>query len=76
MLPFAPRPSERLAEVTERAGQARQVEREIAALERSVRSEHQFNRKVELRQTLRYRIDELTALTDPTPPTEDTRWTG
>lgn len=81
MLPVAPRAGERLAEVTERAGQARTLEREIAALQRQIRTELQLNRKVDLRRDLREREATLAALTDPAPdaandPQKDAQWTS
>lgn len=82
MLPMAARAGERLAEATERVGQACKLEREIASLERRLRNELQLNRKVELRRKLREREASLAALSDPAPPTaqkqpqKDTQWTS
>ena len=63
--------------------QARKLEREIATLERRLRNEPQFNRKVELRRELRDRTATLAALTDPARPDcedplmkDDARWTS
>ncbi|WP_433540394.1 DUF4391 domain-containing protein [Streptosporangium sandarakinum] len=63
ILPFATRPGEKMSEVIDRMDQARKLEREIADLERRIRSEPQLNRKVELRRQLRDRITALAALT-------------
>lgn len=53
------RPGEELSEVSARLEAARKLEREIAALERKLRSEPQLNRKVELRRTLKTKQAEL-----------------
>jgi hypothetical protein len=75
LLPIPARPGESLAEATERVVQARKIELEIAALEQRLRTEPQFNRKVELRRQLRNRSAALNALTDAaTPTTEDDLW--
>ena len=72
MLPIPARPGEGLADATERVHQARRIEREIVGLEKRLRTEPQFNRKVELRRELRRRSDELNALISPEPlKTED-----
>ena len=67
MLPVAARDGERLAEATERVGQARKLERDIATLEQRIRTEPQLNRKVDLRRELNEREATLAALTDPAP---------
>lgn len=72
ILPIPARPGERLADAAERVDQARRIEREIVGLEKRLRTEPQFNRKVELRRELRRRSDELNALISPEPlKTED-----
>jgi Domain of unknown function (DUF4391) len=77
LLPIAPRPGESVAAATQRVSQARKIEREIATLEKRIRNEPQFNRKVELRRQLRERTAALAALTDPArPTTEDGPWTS
>jgi hypothetical protein len=68
MLPVAVRAGERLFEATERVRHAHKLEREIAALERRLRTELQLNRKVELRREVKDRERRLTALTGPAPP--------
>ena len=65
ILPVAARPGELLSEATARMDQARKLEREIATVERRLRAEPQFNRRVELRRQLRGRTAALTVLTDP-----------
>jgi hypothetical protein len=77
LLPIGTRPGESVAAASERVSQTRKIEREIAALEKRIRSEPQFNRKVELRRQLRERTAALAALTDPArPTTEDGPWTS
>jgi hypothetical protein len=82
LLPIATRPGEPLADTRERLGEARKLEREIATLERRLRNEPQFNRKVELRRQLNDRIGALDPLTNPTPPiskksdAKETPWTS
>ena len=62
MTPLAPRPGEEMSEVADRLAAVRKLEREIAALERKLRTEPQLNRKVELRRTLKTKQHELTLL--------------
>jgi len=82
MLPVAPRAGENLTEATGRVDQARKLQREIATLERRIRTEPQFNRKVELRRDLREREAALAALTDSSLPatktdsSKDKQWTS
>jgi hypothetical protein len=71
LLPVAPRPGERLRETTARVEDVRKLEREIAALERRLRNELQFNRKVELRRQLLDRTASLNALTNSAGPIAD-----
>jgi len=75
MLPIETRPGEHLADTTDRLAQIRKVEREIAVLERRLRTEPQFNRKVAIRRQLQERTAARGALTDPTMPSaEDAQW--
>lgn len=75
ILPIATRPGENVVSVTDRLGQAHKLERDVAALEKKLRTEPQFNRKVELRRQLRAKTAELALLIDTaTPMTEDTPW--
>ena len=56
----------------DRLSRVRKLEREIAALERKLRTEPQLNRKVELRrQTASERTAALAELTDPAPSNKD-----
>lgn len=82
ILPISVRAGERLSEATERVGQARKMEREIATLERRLRAERQLNRKVELRRELKDLEGRLDALTDSALPNaqndlrKDAQWTS
>ncbi|MBY6313537.1 MULTISPECIES: DUF4391 domain-containing protein [Nocardiaceae] len=62
LTPVAVRPGEDVSEVAAKLDAARMLEREIAALERKLRTEPQFNRKIELRRTLKTKQAELDAL--------------
>ncbi len=62
LLPVATRRGESVSDAAERMERAKKLEREIAALERKLRTEPQFNRKVELRRELKDRQATLTAL--------------
>lgn len=64
---LASRPGENVAAVADRLAAGRRLEREIAALERKLRTEPQFNRKVELRRTLTTKRAALADLINPTP---------
>ncbi|WP_433703445.1 DUF4391 domain-containing protein [Prescottella equi] len=62
LMPVATRPGEDMSEVSARLDTARTLEREIATLERKLRAEPQFNRKIELRRALRTKQAELDSL--------------
>jgi len=70
LLPFALRRGESVSAATGRMDRAHTVEREIARLERRLRNEPQFNRKVQLRHQLLERSAELDELTSVRPKTE------
>lgn len=57
--PVSTRPGEELAEAAARTETVRKLERDIAALQRKLRTEPQLNRKVELRRTLKTKQAEL-----------------
>lgn len=82
ILPVRVRAGEPLPEATARMNQARKLKREIATFERRLRSEPQFNRRVELFREIRDRTEMLTMLTDIAQHrSEDklrkaTRWTS
>lgn len=64
LTPVAVRPGEDVSEVAARLETVRKLEREIATLERKLRTEPQFNRKVELRRALKTKQAELTMLVE------------
>ena len=77
LMPLQVRPGEELSGAIDRMARIRKLEREIVALDRRVRSEPQFNRKVELRGDLQFRRIALEALTnenEPIPSPEDVTW--
>lgn len=55
-------PGEEVSEVAARLHTVRRLEREVASLERKLRTEPQLNRKVELRRALKTKQAELSAL--------------
>ncbi len=59
LLPVKVRPGEKMSEAADRLAKLHKLEREIATLERKLRIEPQFNRKVELRRTLKTKQQEL-----------------
>lgn len=61
------RPGEDATETAARLESIRKLEREVAALERKLRSEPQLNRKVEIRRTLKSKQAALAALMSPSP---------
>ena len=67
LTPLAARPGEEVAEVAARLETVRKLEREVATLERKIRTEPQLNRKVELRRALKTKQATLADLTSPTP---------
>lgn len=66
LTPVARRVGENVSDVVGRLTTVRSLEREIAALERKLRNEPQFNRKVELRRTLKSKQAALVDLTSAT----------
>jgi hypothetical protein len=50
---------------------ARKLEREIAALDKKLRTEPQLNRKIEIRMQIKERTAVLTELTDPVPSNKE-----
>ncbi|NLA28507.1 MAG: DUF4391 domain-containing protein [Propionibacterium sp.] len=57
------RPGEGMSEVADRLKNVDKLKREIKALERKLHAEKQFNRKIELRRTLKTKQAQLTVLT-------------
>lgn len=71
LLPHPIRPVEELPDALDRMGRIRGLTREIAALEKSLRTEPQLNRKIEFRRQIKERIAVLTELTDPVPSSKE-----
>lgn len=67
LTPLAARPGEEISEVAARLETVHKLEREVATLERKIRTEPQLNRKVELRRALKTKQATLADLTSPTP---------
>ncbi|MGV1005323.1 MAG: DUF4391 domain-containing protein [Candidatus Nanopelagicales bacterium] len=59
LTPITARPGEDMSDVADRLSAVRKLEREVASLERKLRTEPQLNRKVELRRTLKTKQREL-----------------
>jgi hypothetical protein len=59
LTPVSARPGEELAEAAARLDTVRKLERDIASLQRKLRTEPQLNRKVDLRRTLKRKQSEL-----------------
>ena len=77
LFPYPMRPNEDLSSALERMGHIRSLRRDISALEKRVRNEPQFNRKVELRKQLRTQQADLDDLTNSEDHmTEDAAWKG
>lgn len=71
LLPHPIRPVEDLSGALDRMGRIRGLTREIAALEKRLRTEPQLNRKIELRRQIKERTAALTELTDPVPSNKE-----
>jgi hypothetical protein len=71
LLPVTARVGETVSQATERLGRARKLEREIAALNKKLRTEPQLNRKIEIRRQIKERTAVLTELTDPVPSNKE-----
>jgi hypothetical protein len=75
LFPYPMKPSEGLSAALERMSRIRSLRREVSALEKRVRTEPQFNRKVELRNQLRTKQAWLNDLTESEDHmTEDVAW--
>lgn len=75
LLPHPIRPVEGLSDALDRMGRIRRLTREISTLERHMRTELQFKRKVELRNDLRAKQAELHELTKTEDHmTGDAKW--
>lgn len=71
LLPHPMRPGEALSDALERMGRIRALTREMAALEKRLRTEPQLNRKIELRRQIKVGNALLTELTAPAPSNKD-----
>lgn len=71
LLPVETRAGETVSEATDRLDRARRLQREIAALQKKLRTEPQLNRKIELRRQMMERTAALTELADPSPSNKD-----
>lgn len=71
LLPHPIWPVEELSDALDRMGRIRGLTREIAALEKKLRTEAQLNRKIELRRQIKERTTVLTELTDPVPSNKE-----
>lgn len=71
LLPHPIRPVEDLSDALDRMGRIRGLTREVAALEKKLRTEPQLNRKMELRTQMKERTAVLAELTDPVPSNKE-----
>ena len=71
LLPHPIRAIEELPDALDRMGRIRGLTREIAALEKKLRTEPQLNRKIELRRQIKERTTALTELTDAVPSSKE-----
>jgi hypothetical protein len=62
VLPVTPRVGEIMSDLAARVGQVRRLERQVDSLEKRLKAEPQFNRKVDLRRELRATRDMLAGL--------------
>lgn len=69
LLPLATRAGETVSAATDRMNEVRKLQREIATLEKKLRTEPQLNRKIDLRNRLKDREATLAGLTEPAPST-------
>lgn len=71
LLPHPIWPAEELSDALDRMGRIRGLTREIAALEKKLRTEPQLNRKIEIRRQIKERTAVLTELTEPVPSNKE-----
>lgn len=67
LLPIGTREGETVTEATDRLDRTRRLQREIAALEKKLRTEPQLNRKIEVRRQLKEREELFAELADQVP---------
>lgn len=70
LLPIEVRAGETVSQATHRLDRTRRLQREIAALDKKLRTEPQLNRKIDLRRQLKEHTAMLANLTDPAPNKE------
>lgn len=68
LLPTPVAPDEGLRQAIVRSGEIRRLERETSNLEMKLRTEPQFNRKIDLRRELKAKLLEMAQLIEPSPP--------
>lgn len=71
LLPIGTRAGETVSAAVDRLNRARVLQREVAALERKLRTEPQLNRKIELRRQIIARTVALNDLTSPAPSNKE-----
>jgi hypothetical protein len=71
LLPSEKRVGESVSDATYRLEHVRKLQREVAALEKKLRSEPQLNRRVRLRREIKERIAVLAELTAPSPSNKE-----
>lgn len=71
LLPIQTRDGEAVSAAIARLDRAKKLQREMGALERKLRTEPQFNRKIEIRRQLNERSARLAELTDPAPSNKE-----
>jgi hypothetical protein len=71
LLPVTVRAGETASEASARLDRTRKLEREIAGLEKRLRTEPQLNRKIELRRKVKERTEVLADLIDPVPSNKE-----
>lgn len=71
LLPHPLWPAEKLSDALDRMGRVRGLNREVAALEKKLRTEPQLNRKIELRRQIKERTTVLDELTAPVPSNKE-----
>ena len=77
LLPLSPTVGESVGEALDRADQIKRLDRDLAALERRLRNEPQFNRKVDLRrQVLDLKAQLARLISGPLTQQKDPSWTS
>lgn len=71
LLPHPIRPGEELLDALDRMGRIRGLDREVAALQKKLRTEPQLNRKLEIREQIKDQTAVLSELTNPAPSNKE-----